>query len=264
MAEQLFRKQQVVGSNPTTGSKYFVHNKFLVLNRVARLPERRLLAVLWLCLAVTGGIIPEGYPFSRPSFVSAPASFDAFASREAGIAVVGLGYVGLPLAVVLASRFRVTGLDINPVRIEELKRGVDRTRELTPEALKRHPIEFTTNPAVLSEARLILVTVPTPIDAHRLPDLGPLEGASRMIGRHLKPGTTVVYESTVYPGCTEEDCLPLIEAGSGLRWGEDFFVGYSPERINPGTPSTPWTRSARSWPATARRRRTSLPAFTAR
>jgi UDP-N-acetyl-D-galactosamine dehydrogenase len=142
--------------------------------------------------------------------------------------------VGLPLAVAFASKFDVIGFDINPDRIRELEEGFDRTEELNTEQLRRNPIRFTTNPAVISKAGFIIVTVPTPIDVHRRPDLIPLINASQMIGRHIQPGTTVVYESTVYPGCTEEDCLPRIEKESGLKWQKDFFAGYSPERINPG------------------------------
>ncbi len=142
--------------------------------------------------------------------------------------------MGLPLAVAFASKFDVIGFDINPDRIRELEEGFDRTEELNTEQLRRNPIRFTTNPAVISKAGFIIVTVPTPIDVHRRPDLIPLINASQMIGRHIQPGTTVVYESTVYPGCTEEDCLPRIEKESGLKWQKDFFAGYSPERINPG------------------------------
>jgi UDP-N-acetyl-D-glucosamine/UDP-N-acetyl-D-galactosamine dehydrogenase len=161
-------------------------------------------------------------------------SFAALAARQHPVCVVGLGYVGLPLAVAFASQFEVIGFDIDEGRVGELNAGHDRTQELTPEQLQRHAIRFTTDPRVLSEARFIIVTVPTPIDRHRRPDLTALVKASRLIGCHLRPGTTVVYESTVYPGCTEEDCLPLIEQESGLRWRTDFFAGYSPERINPG------------------------------
>ncbi len=166
--------------------------------------------------------------------MSHPLLFEDFAAKRSSICVVGLGYVGLPLAVAFASKFDVVGFDINAGRVNELIEGRDRTEELTPEKLRRHSIRFTTDPTVLSEARFIIVTVPTPIDAHRRPDLTPLVKASQMIGRHIKPGTTVVYESTVYPGCTEEDCIPLIEKESGLKWRTDFFAGYSPERINPG------------------------------
>ncbi len=159
---------------------------------------------------------------------------EAFTDRRESICVIGLGYVGLPLAVAFASRFRVFGFDINPVRVRELQAGHDRTLELTEEELRRHPIEFTTDPAAISRSRLVVVTVPTPIDAHHRPDLGPLIKASKLIGRHLEAGTTVVYESTVYPGCTEEDCIPVIEHESGLTWRREFYAGYSPERINPG------------------------------
>jgi UDP-N-acetyl-D-galactosamine dehydrogenase len=171
-------------------------------------------------------------------------SFQSFADRKETICVVGLGYVGLPLAALFARKFAVVGFDINRERIAELAAGNDRTRELTSEQLAAATVgarsagsaglSFSSDPAILSESRFIIVTVPTPIDDHKNPDLTPLVKASEMIGRHIKPGTTVVYESTVYPGCTEEDCLPLIERGSGLKWKTDFFAGYSPERINPG------------------------------
>jgi UDP-N-acetyl-D-glucosamine/UDP-N-acetyl-D-galactosamine dehydrogenase len=162
------------------------------------------------------------------------APFEQFESRNEIICVVGLGYVGLPLAALFASRFKVVGFDIDTRRVRELMEGSDRTRELTSEQLKRNPIEFSTDPAVLAKSRLIIVTVPTPIDGHKNPDLTPLVKASMMIGQHIRPGTCVVYESTVYPGCTQDDCLPLIERASGLKWKTDFFAGYSPERINPG------------------------------
>jgi UDP-N-acetyl-D-galactosamine dehydrogenase len=161
-------------------------------------------------------------------------SLEAFADRRESICVVGLGYVGLPLAVAFAARFRVLGFDIDPVRVQELQSGHDRTLELTEEQLRRHPIEFTTDPAAISRSRLVVVTVPTPIDAHHRPDLTPLIKASKLIGRHIEAGTTVVFESTVYPGCTEEDCIPVIEHESGLTWRREFYAGYSPERINPG------------------------------
>jgi UDP-N-acetyl-D-galactosamine dehydrogenase len=157
-----------------------------------------------------------------------------FIDRKERIVVIGLGYVGLPLAHLLATKFEVTGFDINEQRVRELREGVDRTRELTKEQLMGSTLVYTTDPTCLGAAKFIIVTVPTPIDDHKKPDLRPLVGASTMIGRHIQPGTTVVYESTVYPGCTEEDCLPLIEQGSGLKWKTDFWAGYSPERINPG------------------------------
>ena len=171
-------------------------------------------------------------PGTEPTH-SAP-SLEAFADRSESICVVGLGYVGLPLAVAFATRFRVIGFDINPVRVRELQAGHDRTLELSEEQLRRHPIEFTTEPSAISRSRLVVVTVPTPIDAHHRPDLGPLIKASKLIGRHLEAGTTVVFESTVYPGCTEDDCIPVIEHESGLTWRREFHAGYSPERINPG------------------------------
>ncbi len=161
-------------------------------------------------------------------------SYQDFADRKETICVIGLGYVGLPLANLFARKFKVIGFDINRERIGELEQGHDRTRELTTEQLKSSALTYSHDPECLAMARLIIVTVPTPIDDHKNPDLTPLIKASTMIGKHIKPGTTVVYESTVYPGCTEEACLPLIEQESGLKWGKDFFAGYSPERINPG------------------------------
>src|SRR5450759_53895 len=146
------------------------------------------------------------------------SAFQDFASHKETICVVGLGYVGLPLATLFARKFKVVGFDINRQRIGELESGVDRTRELTREQLAGSPITYSSDPITLAAARLIIVTVPTPIDDHKNPDLTPLVKASQMIGKHIKAGTTVVYESTVYPGCTEEDCLPLIEKESGLKW----------------------------------------------
>lgn len=170
--------------------------------------------------------------------------FADFASGKEAIAMIGLGYVGLPLAIAFARKFRVIGFDINAQRVNELREGVDRTREVTKESLiavtadsaaKTGPgLAFSCDPEVLRGCRLIIVTVPTPIDEHKRPDLTPLVKSSTTIGSHLSAGTTVVYESTVYPGCTEDDCLPIIERESGLKWKRDFFAGYSPERINPG------------------------------
>lgn len=148
------------------------------------------------------------------------------------ICVVGLGYVGLPLAVRLAEFYKVIGFEINPERVEELKACKDSTNEVTPEELKG--MEFTTDPAVIRDCGMVIVTVPTPIDDAKNPDLGPLLSASETVGRNLKKGTVVVYESTVYPGCTENDCVPILEKESGLAYGKDFTVGYSPERMNPG------------------------------
>ncbi len=162
------------------------------------------------------------------------ANFEDLASGKDRIAVVGLGYVGLPLAVALADHFEVTGYDLKSSRIEELKAGRDRTLEISAEELKTVSIQFTADPERLAECRLIIIAVPTPIDGYRTPDLTPLIGASETVGKHLAAGTCVVYESTVYPGATEEDCVPVLERESGLRCGVDFTVGYSPERINPG------------------------------
>lgn len=150
------------------------------------------------------------------------------------IAIIGLGYVGLPLAVCFARRFEVIGYDRDGERIRELAGGVDRLGEV-PEVGKSG-IRFCHDPACLREADVVVVTVPTPVDDSKRPDLSPLLGASRIVGENLKRGSTVVFESTVYPGATEEDCIPVIEASSGFQWKKDFFVGYSPERINPGDP----------------------------
>jgi UDP-N-acetyl-D-galactosamine dehydrogenase len=161
-------------------------------------------------------------------------TFESLISRETKIAVVGLGYVGLPLSVHLAAHFDVVGFDLKTDRIKELESGIDRTLEVTAAQLKQAHIHYTDNPSDLSDCGLIIVAVPTPIDAYRIPDLGPLRGASTTVGRYLQKGTCIVYESTVYPGATEEVCIPILEMESGLKLGGDFTVGYSPERINPG------------------------------
>jgi UDP-N-acetyl-D-galactosamine dehydrogenase len=151
------------------------------------------------------------------------------------IAVIGLGYVGLPVAVAFArSGAPVIGFDIDRQRIEELRAGHDRTREVEPSALKQAPVVYECDPGPLKGADFFIVTVPTPIDTARRPDLSALLGASKTVGGTLKRGDIVVYESTVYPGAVEEDCMPVLEAASGLVGGRDFTVGYSPERINPG------------------------------
>ncbi|WP_297457257.1 nucleotide sugar dehydrogenase [Persephonella sp.] len=150
------------------------------------------------------------------------------------IAIIGLGYVGLPLAVLLDQKFNVIGFDINSQRIKELKEGYDRTREVESEKLKKSNIEFTDNPEKISEAKVIIVTVPTPIDKHNIPDLRPIKSATKTVGKYMQKGSIVVYESTVYPGLTEEECVPILEQESGLKWKKDFNVGYSPERVNPG------------------------------
>lgn len=155
-------------------------------------------------------------------------------NKQAKIAVVGLGYVGLPLAAAFGCMADVIGLDISTKKIEELKKGLDATGELTSDDLAATRIDYTSNVSQLKEAAFIIVTVPTPIDDHQKPDLTPVESASRLIGQNLSKGSIVVYESTVYPGVTEDICVPILEAESGLKCGVDFKVGYSPERINPG------------------------------
>ncbi|OKL37666.1 nucleotide sugar dehydrogenase [Domibacillus mangrovi] len=150
------------------------------------------------------------------------------------IGVVGLGYVGLPVAVAFGKEHDIVGFDINQHRIETLLDGMDYTNEVTSEELQEANIMFTSNPSSLAEVDFIIVAVPTPINEHKQPDLTPLLKASETVGANLQKGTIVVYESTVYPGATEEVCVPMLEAKSGLKAGEDFFIGYSPERINPG------------------------------
>jgi UDP-N-acetyl-D-galactosamine dehydrogenase len=159
------------------------------------------------------------------------------------IAVVGLGYVGLPLAVAFGRQRRTIGLDLNEEKLAHYRAGIDPSGEVEPAQLAQATLlEFSSEAAQISQAGTIIVVVPTPIDAARRPDLAPLEGACRAVGAHLQPGATVIFESTVYPGCTEEVCVPLLEQASGLPWAgreqngapEGFYVGYSPERINPG------------------------------
>ena len=157
------------------------------------------------------------------------------------IGVVGLGYVGLPVAVAFARHYAVIGYDINAVRIEELTRGYDRNQEVSSDDLRNPGLTFTADLEKLREANFFIVTVPTPIDVYKVPDLTPLRKASEALAQILKPGDTVVYESTVYPGCTEEVCIPILET-SGLKVIRDFWVGYSPERINPGDPEHPFEK----------------------
>ncbi len=150
------------------------------------------------------------------------------------IAVVGLGYVGLPLAVEFGKKYRTIGLDLSQEKIDAYRRHVDPTGEVSTEELKAATQLYpTTDAAALKEADFVVVAVPTPVDEAHIPDFSPLVGASTAVGKNLKPGAIVVYESTVYPGATEEVCIPLLEKHSGLKWKSDFFVGYSPERINP-------------------------------
>jgi UDP-N-acetyl-D-galactosamine dehydrogenase len=155
--------------------------------------------------------------------------------REQRIAVIGLGYVGLPLAVEFGKKYDTMGFDINPVRIEELVMGLDRTREVEKEELEMSRfLRFTNNPEQLRRYNIFIITVPTPLNRNKHPDLTPLKKASECVAKVLKKGDVVIYESTVYPGATEDDCVPVLEQISGLRFNEDFFCGYSPERINPG------------------------------
>jgi UDP-N-acetyl-D-galactosamine dehydrogenase len=151
------------------------------------------------------------------------------------IAIIGLGYVGLPLAVEFSRKYSVLGFDISKDRISELKRGYDRTQEISSEDLQRvQDLQFSDELSALAMCNIFIVTVPTPIDNYKKPDLVPLLKASQTVGKVLKKGDIVIYESTVYPGCTEEDCVPVLEKESGLKFNTDFFCGYSPERINPG------------------------------
>ena len=161
-------------------------------------------------------------------------TFETLKAREDKIAIVGLGYVGLPLAVHLAEHFDVVGFDLKQDRIDELCSGHDRTLEVGDSDLAAARVKYTSAPEDLAACRLIIVAVPTPIDEYNIPDLTPLRGASITVGDHLQKGACVVFESTVYPGATEEVCVPLLEKASGLTFGRDFSVGYSPERINPG------------------------------
>lgn len=154
--------------------------------------------------------------------------------RRTKIALIGLGYVGLPIALEFARKMSVIGFDINDKRIQLMKKGIDPSNELSSEVFENRDILFTSNPEDLKRASFFVVAVPTPIDEYKQPDLRPLISASKTVGKVLKKGDYVVYESTVYPGCTEEDCLKVLEEESGLKCGIDFKLGYSPERINPG------------------------------
>ncbi len=159
---------------------------------------------------------------------------DDLLKKKHEIAVIGLGYVGLPLALSLAKKFKVIGFDLSPGRIEMMKNKIDPSEEVEAEAFEEKDILFTANQKDLASAKFFIVAVPTPVDDHKVPDLSYLESASEIVGKVLKKGDLVVYESTVYPGCTEEDCLPVLEKVSGLKFQKDFKLGYSPERINPG------------------------------
>lgn len=159
--------------------------------------------------------------------------YQGLISGKEKLALVGLGYVGMPIAVEFAKHIKVTGFDINEKRVNEYANGIDSTNEVG-EAIKDTTVEFTADATKLKEAKFIIVAVPTPVNEDNTPDLRPLEGASRIIGQNLSAGTIVVFESTVYPGVTEDICVPIIEKESGLKCGEDWKIGYSPERINPG------------------------------
>tara|TARA_B100000809_G_scaffold9483_1_gene8970 strand:+ start:7148 stop:8443 length:1296 start_codon:yes stop_codon:yes gene_type:complete len=160
--------------------------------------------------------------------------YNRLKNKETKIAVIGLGYVGLPIALEFAKTMSVIGFDINEKRVDMMKNNIDPSEELNSSAFESCDIQFTANLEDLKEATFFVVAVPTPIDVHNLPNLAPLLGASKTVAQVLKKGDYVVYESTVYPGCTEEDCIPVLEEVSGLKWKEDFMIGYSPERINPG------------------------------
>ena len=159
--------------------------------------------------------------------------YNGLISGKEKLALVGLGYVGMPIAVEFAKHINVIGFDINKKRVEEYRNGIDSTNEVG-EAIKNTTVDFTADPTRLKEAKFIIVAVPTPVNDDTTPDLRPVEGASRTVGQNITPGTIVVFESTVYPGVTEDICVPIIEKESGLKCGVDWKIGYSPERINPG------------------------------
>ncbi len=160
--------------------------------------------------------------------------YNKLIEKESKLCVIGLGYVGLPIALEFAKKIKVIGFDIKADRVELMKQKIDPSEELESNAFDNTDIYFTANPSEIAEASFYIVGVPTPIDSHNLPDLTPLLAATRTVGKVLKRGDYVVYESTVYPGCTEEDCIPILEELSGLKFNIDFKVGFSPERINPG------------------------------
>jgi len=160
--------------------------------------------------------------------------YNKLINKETKLSVIGLGYVGLPIALEFAKKIKVVGFDIKPERIELMKNGIDPSNELSPDSFDNTDIKITCNPEDLREASFHIIAVPTPTDKHNLPDLTPVMKASETVGSILKKGDYVVYESTVYPGCTEEDCVPVLEKFSGLKFLTDFKVGFSPERINPG------------------------------
>lgn len=161
--------------------------------------------------------------------------FDKLKNKEEFLSLVGLGYVGMPIAIEFAKRdVKVIGFDINKSKIETYKAGIDPTHEVGDDVIKSSPVEFTSNEKDLRKAKFHIVAVPTPVNKDHTPDLSPVEGASMILGRNLTKGSIVVFESTVYPGVTEDICVPILEKESGLKCGKDFKIGYSPERINPG------------------------------
>ena len=160
--------------------------------------------------------------------------YEQLLEKKTALAVVGLGYVGMPIAVAFAKKIKVVGYDLNEEKIKTYQAGIDPTREVGDEGVRATSVEFTSDDARLREAKFHIVAVPTPVNADHTPDLTPVEGASAILGRNLTKGSIVVFESTVYPGVTEEVCVPILERESGLKCGVDFKVGYSPERINPG------------------------------
>ena len=160
--------------------------------------------------------------------------YDQLVNRETKLSLIGLGYVGMPIAVAFAEKVDVIGFDLNADKIALYKQGIDPTHEEGDDVIRRTTVDFTSDPARLREARFHIVAVPTPVNPDHTPDLEPLKSASRLLGRNLTPGSVAVFESTVYPGVTEEVCVPILEQESGLVCGRDFKVGYSPERINPG------------------------------
>ena len=160
--------------------------------------------------------------------------YEKLLAGEEKLSLVGLGYVGMPIAVAYAKKIKVVGYDFNAQKVELYKKGIDPTREVGNDAIKETTVEFTADPEKLRECKFHVVAVPTPVNDDHTPDLSPVEGASHTLGKYLTKGSIVVYESTVYPGVTEDICVPILEQESGLKCGVDFKVGYSPERINPG------------------------------
>ncbi|MEG2429724.1 MAG: nucleotide sugar dehydrogenase, partial [Oscillospiraceae bacterium] len=160
--------------------------------------------------------------------------YDAIIAKKEKVSLIGLGYVGMPIAVAFAKKIDVIGFDLNKEKVELYKKGIDPTQEVGNETIKNSTVFFTSDEKCLREAKFHIVAVPTPVNPDHTPDLSPVEGASTIVGRNLTKGSIVVYESTVYPGVTEDICVPILEKESGLKCGVDFKIGYSPERINPG------------------------------